>query len=161
MLLYITSSDYYGSCINVKAGQLLPLSRRFCFNLCLLVGWFVTRITQNLLNRLPQNLDGGPVAVQNRAHQLLVPIQVKGRFQECFFLSLSLTLWDRGGSVFFNILVHFSGSDAWTLMKTGICGRVQFDADLLSSNGGLAAVAGFIFRATRGRWAPIAFNNLN
>ena len=34
----------------------------------LLIGWFVSRIKQKLLNRFPRNLDGGWVSAQNRPH---------------------------------------------------------------------------------------------
>ena len=44
------------------------------------VAWFFSRITQKLLNRFSQNLEGGWVSAQNRLHSLLVCIQIKGAF---------------------------------------------------------------------------------
>lgn len=54
---------------------------------CLFVSWFVSRITETLLSRFPQNVDGG--WVQNRPHSLLLRIQMKGQIQE-----LSLTFFN-------------------------------------------------------------------
>ena len=47
---------------------LLPPARMLCFHLCALVDWFVSRMTQKLLNRFARNLDGGWVSAQNRLH---------------------------------------------------------------------------------------------
>ena len=72
----------------------------------LLVCWFVSRITQNLLNRLPQNLEGGWGSAQNRTCSLLMWVQI-------IFISLSLTF----SEVFFYISANLSRNIAWIFTK--------------------------------------------
>ena len=69
----------FGHCI--KRGTVL------FFNLCQgvhcsLVGWFVSRIAQKLLNRYKQRLDGGWLTAQNRPRQLFMQTCLKGLIQE-------------------------------------------------------------------------------
>lgn len=49
---------------------------------CLSVGWFVSRITKQLLHSFQQNLAGWWILAQNIPHNFLVLIQIKGRIQE-------------------------------------------------------------------------------
>lgn len=42
-------------------------------------GWFISRITQNLLNGFPWKLDGGWISTQDRTHELLVQLRIKGQ----------------------------------------------------------------------------------
>ena len=84
---------------------LLPPTRRLCFHSCPFVsfGSFVSRITQKLLTGFPWNLDRGWVLAQNRQHQRLVGLQIKGRarnFFSCFLLHCQMGL--------FKIFLNFS-----------------------------------------------------
>ena len=87
---YAGKHNYYVFCgsITDMGLYLLPPSPRLCFHSCpfVMFGWFISRITQNLLTGLPWNLDGGWVLAQNRQHQLLVPLQIKGGAR-IFFLT--------------------------------------------------------------------------
>ena len=69
-----------------------------CGNLavCLFLSWFVSRITETLPSRFPQNVDGGWV---HRPHSLLLRVQIKGQIQE-----LSLTFFN---NVRYGIFQHF------------------------------------------------------
>lgn len=97
--------------------SIITSTMRLCFHPCLLAGllvcWFVSRITQKLLNRFPPNLDGGRVSAQNGPHQLLEHIQINGQRQE-LFLKFLLPSKIR---LFSNIVVNFSGNKTWILIK--------------------------------------------
>ena len=70
---------------------------RFCFRLHLFV---YNQNSEKLLNGLTPNLEVGCFTSQERSLLILVWIRITGLIQE-FFLSLSLTVWDRK--------FHFSG----------------------------------------------------
>lgn len=75
------------------------------------VGWFVSKITQKLLHRFPKNLDVGCVSA---------PLTFGADpdvWTDPGFFFLPQTSRDRE---FFNILVNFSGINAWILMKENL-----------------------------------------
>ena len=94
----------------------LKRSWRVCFHLCLFgvwLGWFVSRITQKLLNRFARNLDGGWVSTQKR-HPITFGADL-GKIQDFFYLFF-LTFFNRvsqGFSQFLQFIREESGVCRW------------------------------------------------
>lgn len=98
--------------VTYKKVMISPMS--ICF--------FVSRITQKLLNEFPQNLDGKWVSTQKRPHKLLVQIQIKQQIKEfpffvkhwwflLFYLGIMVGSW----CVFRWLVTMSTKGDYWAL----------------------------------------------